>query len=372
MKIAIVCDDLIQNGGSEKIFEAVSEMWPKAVIFTSVVSKEWLKKLNDRGFEVKTSFIQKLPFASKLNRYYSLFFLHIIAFESFDFSNYDLVFSISSRYAHFVITKPATKHVCYLNSPGRMFWEPFDYFEKETFGLLKLFMGFGKKFVMPFLSAIRIADYAAMHRVDVIISNSITTQGRLKKYFGINSQIVNPYVETPNFDLPKTSEDFYLVLTRLVSWKRVDLAIAACSSLNKKLKIVGTGPDNLRLKSMAGDNVEFMGFLDSDQKWSLLRSCKALINTQKEDFGIVPLEAMWAGKPVIAYGLGGALETVVQGKTGIFFDEQTPEVLEKAILELEGTTFDPTVCRERARDFSKDKFKCSILKSVGTFGPTQL
>ncbi len=372
MKIAIVCDDLIQNGGSEKIFEAVCEMWPQAAVFTSVVSKEWLKKLKDRGFEVKTSFIQKLPFASKLNRYYSLFFLHIFAFESFDFSDYDLVFSVSSRYAHFVITKPTTKHVCYLNSPGRMFWEPFDYFESETFGALKIFMSFGRKFVTPFLSAIRIADYAAMHRVDVIISNSIVTQKRLKKYFGINSSIVNPYVETPNFDLPKTSEDFYLVLTRLVSWKKVDLAITACSNLGRKLKIIGTGPDTSRLKNLANGNIEFMGFLETDQKWSLLRDCRALINTQKEDFGIVPLEAMWAGKPVIAYRCGGALETVVERETGIFFNEQAPDVLEKAILELEGTVFDPVACRDRAKGFSKDKFKCSILELVGTFGPTQL
>ncbi|GIW69609.1 MAG: hypothetical protein KatS3mg101_0356 [Patescibacteria group bacterium] len=199
-----------------------------------------------------------------------------------------------------------------------MFWEPFDYFQHE----LLLVPSFVKKavmfFIQPFLSWMRVADSSAMARVDEVISNSVATRNRLYKYFGIESKVIHPFVEAPK----KTTGvvgDYYVVLSRLASWKRVDIAIEACQRLNKNLKIIGKGPDETRLRSLADENVQFLGSVDEDKKWEVLLGSRALIVTQKEDFGIAPLEAMSVGKPVIAFGeRGGVLETVLENQTGVF------------------------------------------------------
>lgn len=364
MRVAIVCDDLVQHGGAEKIVEAVSDIFPDAPIYTTVATKNWQNFFHSKDRLLITSFLNKFPFVAKLNRYYSIFYSHVLAIESFDFSNYDLVFSISSRYAHFAITNPATKHICYLNTPGRMFWEPFDYFEKEDFGVPHFLKGAAMFFVRPFIFLMRLADVPAMKRVDLVISNSKTTQERLKKYHGVESPVVYPFYSPPSVVTSVGKEDYFLILTRLVSWKRVDIAIRACEKIGKKLKIVGEGPDMKRLRSLAGENVEFLGRVSDKAKWDLLANCKALINTQKEDFGIVPLEVMASGKPVIAYKAGGALETVVEGKTGVFFEEQTAESLYDCMKKFEKMTFDHDLCIKRAEQFSFENFKCSILEKV--------
>ena len=364
MKVAIVCDDLVQQGGAEKIVEAVSGIFPDAPIYTTVATKTWREHFLSKNRKVVTSFLQKFPFAAKLNRYYSVCYFHVLAVESFDFSNYNLVFSISSRYAHFALTNPETKHICYMNTPGRMFWEPFDYFEKEDFGVPNFLKGTAMFFVRPFISLMRLADVPAMKRVDLVISNSKTTQDRLKKYHGVDSSITYPFCSLPPEVKNGTKDDYYLILTRLASWKRVDIAIRACERAGKKLKIAGEGPDIKRLLSLAGKNVEFLGRVSDEKKWELLAGCRALINTQKEDFGIVPLEAMASGKPVIAYKAGGALETVVEGETGVFFEEQTSGALSSCIEKFEKMTFEPDSCIKRAEQFSFENFKCSILEKV--------
>ncbi len=364
MKVAIVCDDLVQHGGAEKIVEAVSDIFPDAPIYTTVATKSWCDYFLSKNRRVITSFLQKFPFVTKLNRYYSVCYFHVLAIESFDFSNYDLVFSISSRYAHFAITNSETKHICYLNTPGRMFWEPFDYFDKESFGVPNFLKGTAMFFVRPFISLMRLADVPAMKRVDLVISNSKTTQNRVKKYHGVESSITYPFCSLHPEVKKDAKDDYYLILTRLVSWKRVDIAIRACEKMGKKLKIAGEGPDMKRLHSLAGENVEFLGRVSDEAKWVLFANCRALINTQKEDFGIVPLEAMASGKPVIAYKAGGALETVVEGKTGVFFDEQTAESLSNCIERFEKMTFEPDSCIKRAEQFSFENFKCSILEKV--------
>ncbi|KKS05431.1 hypothetical protein A3K01_04485 [candidate division WWE3 bacterium RIFOXYD1_FULL_43_17] len=364
MKVAIVCDDLVQHGGAEKIVEAVSDIFPDAPIYTTVATKRWRDHFLSKNRRVVTSFLQKFPFAAKLNRYYSVCYFHVLAIESFDFSDYDLVFSISSRYAHFAITNPSTKHICYLNTPGRMFWEPFDYFEKEDFGVPDFLKGTAMFFVRPFISLMRLADVPAMKRVDQVISNSKTTQERLKKYHRVESSLIHPFYSPPAKAKSGGKDNYYLILTRLVSWKRVDIAIRACERLGKKLKIVGEGPDMKRLRSLAGESAEFLGRVTDEKKWELLAGCRALINTQKEDFGIVPLEAMASGKPVIAYKAGGALETVVEGETGVFFEQQTSESLSNCIEKFEKMTFDQNSCIKRAEQFSFENFKCSILEKV--------
>ena len=364
MKVAIVCDDLVQHGGAEKIVEAVSDIFPNAPIYTTIASKKWRKYFREKGRKITTSFLQKFPFVVKFNRYYSVFYYHVLAIESFDFSNYDLVFSISSRFAHLVVTGPSTKHICYLNTPGRMFWEPFDYFEKENFGVPGFLKSLAMFFVRPFIFLMRLVDFSAMKRVDLVVSNSKTTQARLRKYHGIGSSIIHPFCGEPSHVQGREKEEYYLILTRLASWKRVDIALRACEKLGKKLKVAGEGPDAKRLQSLAGKGVEFLGRVSDEEKWALLANCTALINTQKEDFGIVPLEAMAVGRPVIAYNFGGALETVIEGETGIFFEEQTAEALSKCIEKFEKMTFDPAVCKKQAGKFSYGNFKCSILEKV--------
>lgn len=358
MKLALVCDDLIQNGGAEKVLEELSDIFPDAPIYTSVASGDWLKKFEEKGREVKTSFLQKFPFSVKLNRYYSPFLLHILAFECFDFSDFDVVLSTSSRYAHFIVTKPETKHICYMHSPGRMFWEPFDYFEKENFGVLKPLKSIFDKILKLPLLYIKLVDYNASKRVDVFIGNSTASRKRIKKYYGIDAKVIYPGVDFRKFsNIVPENGDYFLVITRLASWKKVDLAIEACEELKVKLKIIGEGPDLNRLKSISGDFVEFLGYVSEEEKTEVIRKCKAVIITQKEDFGLVPLEAMACGKPVIAFKKGGATETVVQGKTGEFFEEQTSFSLKNLLSEFDSKKYFPNDCKNRAQDFDKKIFE---------------
>lgn len=357
MKLAIVHDDLIQFGGAEKLVLAMHELWPDAPIYTSAASEKWLEIISKEGIELETSFMQKLPFIERLYRYYSPFLLHAMAFEQFDFSEFDVVLSVSARYAHGVITKPGTKHICYMNSPGRMLWEPSSYFKGENYGLLSPIKFMAPLFLKLPLSILRAWDYAASRKVDYFVANSRTPQERIKKYYRRDSVIIYPFVDYEEFSgLEPKEGDYFLVLTRLAPWKKVEIAVRACSEQGLMLKIVGTGPDESRLKSLAGKSVEFLGYVSEKNKKELLSGCTAVINTQKEDFGIVPLEAMASGKPVIAYKGGGVLETVVPGKTGEFFTEQTADSLTKALKNFDKNKYSPDDCRIRAAEFDKSVF----------------
>ncbi len=365
MKLAIVCDDLIQKGGAEKVVEEFSDMFPDSPIYTSVASKEWQSRFKKKNRVVKTSFLQKFPFSVRLNRYYSPFLLHALAFQSFDFSDFDVVLSSSSRFAHFVLTKPDTTHFCYMHSPGRMFWEPFDYFENENFGALRPFKPLSGKFLRSSLSYLRMIDFEASKKVDFFIANSKVSQARIKKYYGRDSQIIHPFIDYGKFEKVKPEEGkYFLVLTRLVSWKRVDVAIKACKDLGFKLKIIGVGPDLGRLKSISDSSVDFLGYVSEDRKIEEIRKCKALIITQKEDFGIVPLEAMACGKPVVALGKGGVLETVVPGKTGEFFEEQNFLSLENVLKNFDPFGYSAKDCKEQARKFDRKIFDMEIKKAI--------
>lgn len=367
MKLAIICDDLIQFGGAEKVFIALCEAFPDATVFTSVASKKWREICQEKGITLKTSFFQKLPFSVKLNRYYSPFLVHVLAFDSFDLSDFDVVLSSSSRYAHFVKTKPDTKHVCYMHSPGRMFWEPFDYFENESYGVLKPIKALSKLFLACPLSLIRALDYRAAQNVDIFLTNSKTSQDRIKKYYKKDSTIVYPFANLDLFKNIKIEDgNYFVVLTRLLPWKKVDIAVAACTNLNLHLKVIGDGPDINRLKSIAGKNVEFLGHADDDAKIKVLSGCKALIVTQKEDFGISTLEAMACGKPVIAFKKGGALEIIKEGVTGTFFADQTSTCLEEVLQSFNSKNFLAENCIKQASNFDKETFVSTIRKILYT------
>ncbi|MBD3366187.1 glycosyltransferase [candidate division WWE3 bacterium] len=368
LKIALVFDDLIQQGGAEKLLLAVHEMWPKAPVFTSLASKEWQEKCRQKNISLKTSFMQELPFKKQLNRFYSILGLHMVAFESFDLSNYDVILSISSRYAHGIITSPNTKHICYMNSPSRQFWQSREYFSQEG-TLIKKLQGL----LLPFLNHARLWDYTAAQRVDYFIANSPIPHARIKKLYKTESEIVFPFFDPPmgmdalsNLSASKNKDDYFLVLTRLSAWKRVDVAIKACGALKHSLRIIGEGPAEKKLQKLGStyENIEFLGYVSEKGKWKLLRNCKALIMTQKEDFGITALEAMYAGKPVIAYKKGGAQSTVLPQKTGEFFSQQTPQSLREVLQKFNPQAYKSQDCKDQANRFTKDKFQESLQEAV--------
>ena len=357
LKIAVGHDDLtVPYAGGEKVFSAIAEIFPNADIFTSMITDQWRSRLPERN--ILTTFMQKLPLKRKLQK--PLFALYPLAFESLDLSDYDLVISSSSRFAHGVITRPETKHICYMHSPARMFWEPELYFGASS-GLRTL--------LTPFLSYLRLWDHAAAQRVDQFITNSQNVAGKIKRYYGRDAEVVYPFVDLERFQptvsshKPATGE-YYLVVTRLAPWKRAEIAVTAANAVGAKLKVVGIGPDEKNLKRMAGPGVEILGGLPDDQVTELIQNCSALIMTQEEDFGITSLEAQACGKPVIAYGVGGALETVVAGKTGEFFASQDPEALTKVLKKFNPKRYLPKDCRVNAERFSKERFQKELLEVV--------
>ncbi len=360
MKIALVCDDLIQFGGQERLILALHELWPDAPIFTSVVSEKWKKICEEKKILLKVSFMQKLPWIEKLNRFYSVFLFHQLAFESFDFTGYDVILSVSARYSHCIITKPQTIHICYMNSPGRMIWEPHLYFRKENFGVLRYF---SKIFLSFPLSLLRAGDYSSAQGVDYFIANSLTSKNRIKKYYGRDSIVIHPFADIKPFE-NTDSGNFFLVISRLNAWKRIDTAVEACTRLKIPLRVIGTGPDLIRLKRIAGDTVEFLGYVREEVKSEMLGKCTALINTQEEDFGIVPVEAMAHGKPVIAYGNGGVCETVEPGITGEFYYEQTADSLMEVLEFFDSKKYDPDICKKSAERFTKYEFLTSVQRYV--------
>ena len=362
LKIAVGHDDLtVPYAGGEKVFMAIAEAFPKADIFTSMITDQWRSRLPDR--KILTTFMQGFPLKRELQK--PLFALYPLAFESLDLSDYDLVISSSSRFAHGVITRPETKHICYMHSPGRMFWEPDFYFGPNS----RI-----KTLLTPVLSYLRLWDHTAAQRVDQLVANSKNVAGKIKSYYGREAEVIYPFVDLerfkPNNQTTKQPENYYLVVTRLASWKRVEIAVEAAKQAGVNLKVVGIGPDEKRLEKLArsqesgakSKKVEILGGVGDEELVGLFQNCSALVMTQEEDFGITSLEAQACGKPVIAYGRGGALENVIPGKTGEFFDSQDLEVLAKVLKKFDPNRYRPEDCRKNAERFSKERFQKELLK----------
>ncbi|MDP2873692.1 MAG: glycosyltransferase [bacterium] len=346
MRIAIVHDDLVQQGGAERLVEEMAKVWPEADVYT-ITAASWAKRVFP---ELRTSFVGKIPFSASF-LYKALFPWHPLAVESFNLNSYDVVLSSSARFALGVITQPKTKHICYINSPGRMWWEPWRYFSKSWHPNL----------LAPFLSQLRLWSFIAAQRVDYFIANSENVRSQIGKYFHREAEVIYPFVDLDGFGsllVPTVErEPYFLVVSRLVRWKRLEVAIEACNKLKRPLVIIGDGPDRNRLQGLAGPTTTFLGRRDRQTVINYLHGCQALLHPQEEDFGIVPLEAMGAGKPIIAYRGGGALETVIEGKTGAFFWPQTGQALEQTLAAFQPGKFSETECRRRAADFSKEKFR---------------
>ena len=358
MKTALVHDHLAQDGGAEKVLEVFSQMFPDAPIYTLLYDK---KNVANRypNRKIDASIIQKMPGGVRFYQWYLP--LMPMAVEFFDLRGYDIVLSDTSSFAKGVITQPSTTHICYCHTPTRYLWSDTHQYINEL-----RYNRFIKKIASLILSRIRIWDRLAADRVDHFIANSKTVQGRIKKYYQRDSTLIYPPVETNNFFISQEIGDYFLIGCRLAPYKRVDLVIETFKKLggNYKLKIFGDGVDIKRLKKIAKncDNIEFLGRVSDESKANLFSKCIAFLNPQEEDFGISKVEAMASGRPVIAYNKGGALETVVEGKTGVFFSEQTVDCLSEAVQKVYSSknNWNSIDIREHAKKFSLEKFQENI------------
>lgn len=349
MRVALIHDFLTQYGGAEKVLEAFHEIWPEAPIYTLFYDKKSLGK-KFQNWNIRVSPIQNLPFAVKHYRAYLA--LMPVAIERFDLRGYDLVISDSSAYSKGVLTHKNTKHICYCHSPTRYLWsDAYEYLEGLQ-GLEKLF----KKFLPPLLTYLRNWDYLAAQRPDYFLTNSHFVAQRIKKYYHRDSTVIFPPVETDKFYISKDIDNYFLIISRFRPYKRIDLAIKAFNKLKTPLKIIGSGEDKT-LRRIAKSNIEFLGSVSDQEKARYLAHCQALIHPQEEDFGIVAVEAMAAGRPVIAYKAGGALETVVDNVTGKFFDEQSWESLAEAVIKFKPEDYNSEKIRQHAMKFSVKRFQ---------------
>lgn len=357
MKIALVYDRVNKWGGAERVLLALHKLFPNAPLYTSVYNKEkaqWAKTFN-----IKTSFLQKLPFASTNHELLAL--LMPIAFESFNFDGYDLVISVTSEAAKGIITKPQTRHICYCLTPTRYLWSGYDqYFRNKVLKLVSI----------PAISYLRTWEKSASSRPDIFVALSKEVQQRIKKYYNRDSELIYPpvWLYDSNKKISNLADsNYYLLVSRLskfTNYKRVDLAIKAFNKLRLPLKIIGSGSWEEELKKMSQPNIEFLGNISDEDLSVYYKNCKALIFPAQEDFGLTLVEAQMFGKPVIAYGGGGALETVVNHKTGILFNEQTSESLIKAVKEFDQFKFEKKDLLNQARKFSQEIFQKNFLSLV--------
>jgi len=352
MKVALVHDFLNQYGGAERVLEAIHELYPYSTIYTSLYDPTKLP-LRLRNWDIKAFRLPRFPLAK------SYTFFYPILFENLDLSQYDLVISSSSNFAKGVITKPTTPHIAYIHTPPRFLYHyPTEVNRRKIWFL--------KPFLAPLDNLLRIWDYAAAQRPDFLVTNSRETAKRIKKFYGREATVIYPPIslkpvassqEQRTSDSRLMTNGYYLVVSRLVEYKRIDLAIEVANRLALPLKIVGVGREEGRLKKLAGPTVEFLGLVSDERLSELYRNCQAFIFPGMEDFGITPVEAMSFGKPVIALGEGGVLETVRPGRTGTFFAQETVESLVEALESFDPKDYKPKDCIAQAKKFSKERFQ---------------
>lgn len=354
MKIALVHDHLAQDGGAENVLRAFCELWPEAPVHVVVYNPKNANKFF-QGKDVRTSLIQKMPFGVRKYQWYVG--MMPAAVESFDLSSFDVVLSSSSSFAKGVVTRPGTLHITYCHTPTRFLWSDTHSYVQEL-GVNPLL----KKVLPVFLSRVRVWDRIAAERVDHFIANSETVRGRIKKYYHRGSDLIYPPVNLEDFHVAEKEDvkDYFLAGGRLVPYKRFDLLVDAFNKLGKPLKIFGDGPAMAELKRSAAPNIEFLGRVPDEQLKKLFAECAAFLNPQEEDFGITMIEAMSAGRPVIAYGKGGAREIVDHGRTGLLIEHQTWEDFADAIIGFDPHAYAVDEIREKALTFDVNRFKTSV------------
>lgn len=342
MKVALVYDRVNKIGGAERVLEALHEIWPEAPLYTAVYNSKtapWAK-----NFKVIPSFLQKFPLAKGHHEFYP--WLTPLSFESFNFDEFDVVISITSAEAKGIITKPKTLHICYCLTPTRYLWG--DCWNYRVPLVLQ-----------PIISRLRVWDQIASQRPDVYLAISKNVAQRIKKYYHRDAKVIYPPVDTKKWTLQTSNfkhQTYFLLVSRLVPYKKVDIAIEAFNEIGLPLKIIGTGVEMKRLKRTSNKNIEFLGQLTDQEVLGYYQTSMAVVFPQEEDFGLVPLEALACGKPVVAYGAGGAQETVTT-KVGRFFYPQTTKALIEILKNFKGEDYDPEICRKQAVKFDIVDFK---------------
>lgn len=334
--------------------------WPEAPIYT-LLYDEAVMGADFAGRDIRTSYLQKFPGTTR--HYKALLPLIDGAFRRFNLDDYDIVLSSASGWAKSVRTGPQTTHLCYCHTPIRYLWSDSDRYISEL-----PYPAPVKRLIKLWRPRLRRADLRAAREVDQFLANSQHIAGRIKKYYGRDSQIIHPPVDIDQFAPSDARGDYFLVATRLEPYKRVDLAIAACAEAGLPLKIMGSGTDERRLRGLAGPAVEFTGRVSDQARGRLFAEARALLNPQEEDFGITAVEALASGTPVIAYAVGGAREILEDGRHGVLFTEQSVPALLRAIQEFQDRRFDPAALRRRATDFSEDTFVAAIRGAVAKAG----
>ena len=356
-KVAIVHDYLTQAGGAERVAATLHRMFPKSLLYTSVYDpKSTLAYFDD--VTVATSFLQRWPLSSQRMHKFALP-LYPTAFEHFDLSTYDLVLSSSSSFAKGVITPPHTCHVCYCHTPARFAWRQHEYLSQSRRGRVMSLL------LRNMLGRLRSWDIESAQRPDYYVANSYNVAQRIRKYYRRDvAAVIPPPIDTALYAPAPPSEvgSHFLIVSRLVGYKRIDLAVQACNQLGLPLRIVGTGPDLAGLKRIAGPTIEFLGRLSDAEVAHEFARCKALIFPGEEDFGMTPLECMASGRPVVAFAAGGALETVVDGETGILFQAQTPECLAAALQSVSAKEWAPDALQKYAAQFSVQVFESRMMR----------
>ncbi|MDM8526779.1 glycosyltransferase [Anaerolineales bacterium HSG24] len=359
MKIALAHDWLNQMGGAEKVLECLVDMFPQAPIYTTIYAPDLMPTAYQQ-WNIRSTWLNHAPLIGRHHQPYLPFYP--LAVQSMDVRGYDLILSNKSGFIHGLRHVQAKqKHVCYCLAPTRYVWDYDGYAAREGFGQ---WLGLA---MSPLINALRKWDYVAAQRVDRFIAISREIQQRIKRYYNRDSVIIYPPVNTDRFQpLPaqEKPDDYYLIVSRLIPYKRIDLAVQACSRLGKRLIVVGDGRDRATLEAMAGPTIQFTGRLPIGEVVRLMATCRAFFFPGFEDFGIAPVEAQAAGRPVIAFAKGGALDTVIEGLTGLFFYEQTIKALMAAIEQFETIQFDSAIIRTNAERFSETRFRREIISFI--------
>jgi len=355
MKIALVHDYLSQDGGAERVLKAMHEIWPEAPIFVLFHDQKKINYFNRE--KIRESFLSNLPFIHEHFQWYLPFMP--LATEKYRLEDFDVVLSSTSSFAKGVIVKPDTLHISYCHTPPRYLWSnTHEYVAELKYGEII-------KFALPgIIHKLRLWDKMSADRVDHFIANSKTVQHRISKYYRRDSEVIYPPVDTDRFSISDKIEDYFLAGGRLVPYKKIDLIIKTFNRLQKPLKIFGIGPEFARLKNMAKQNIEFLGRISDEEKSKLMSKAQAFIHPQIEDFGITPIESMAAGRPVIAFSVGGATETIHPNETGIFFHKQNWENLFQTLLNFDPSKWDGPRIREHATHFKAETFKNNLRKMV--------
>ena len=359
-KIALFQDYLAQNGGAERVTEAIHQTLPQADLYTTLAVPERISPYL-RQLAPKTTWMQNLPAKAKLYRHYFLFYP--FAVESAHLDGYDLILSSCCGYAKGVKRNANAVHVCYCHNPMRWVWRFQEYMAREKFNSMT------KAALKLMVQGLRCWETKAASRPDYFVANSHIVARRLKAAFGREAVVIEPPIVTARFSVSREIDDYYLILARLVSYKRIDLAVEACTRTCRRLVVIGDGPDRERLKALAGPTVSFLGRQPDDAVNRYASRCRALIFPGEEDFGMAPLEINAAGRPVVAYGAGGATETVIKDLNGILFCEQSTKALIAALEELESKSWDSSAIRRHAQRYDISVFQQRLLNFLQTVSP---